>query len=341
MNNITQNSAGLQLRKAQKSKSKLRIGLSGPSGSGKTYSALLLASGLTDWNKICIIDTENGSADVYDNLGEYNVITLTPPYSPERYAEAIKAAEDGGMDVIIVDSVTHEWDGKGGCLESNELLAQSTFKGNSWAAWSRTTPRHQRFIESLVSSKSHIITTARSKTETIQVDSKIKKVGTKEIQREGFEYELTLNFNLDRDTHLATASKDRTGLFIDNDPSIISQETGKRLKQWADAGVDLEKIKAEEEKARLAEEEKKKAQERKAILNAVKVLRDLLQKKGKPEEPVLEAYKVKSLEDMTMSRINDAIQKVMVLADHDPKNEVDPDQAEKEIEKMNQEKSGS
>jgi hypothetical protein len=351
--NIAQDTGTMQLRKAQKSKSKLRIGISGPSGSGKTYSALLLASGLTnEWAKICVIDTENGSADVYDNLGAYNVITLVAPYSPERYIEAIKAAEKAGMEIVIVDSTSHEWDGKGGCLESNELLAQSKFKGNSWAAWSQTTPRHQRFIEALVTSSCHIITTARSKTDTIQVDKQVKKIGTKEIQREGFEYELTLNFNLDRDSHLAMASKDRTGLFIDSDPAIITQETGKRLRKWADSGIDLEKIAAEQEAKRIAEEEAvkakakaekeaKEAAEKKAVLNALKTLKDLIQKKGKSEAGVIEAYKVKNLEDMSMNQVNHAMNKLIVLPDFEPGDDVNPDEAEEGIKQMKAEEPGS
>lgn len=232
----------MQLRKAQKSKSKLRIGLSGPSGSGKTYSALLMASGMTSWDKICVIDTENGSADLYDNLGEYNVITLEAPFTPERYIEAIDTAEASGMEVIIIDSVTHEWDGKGGCLESNERIAQAKFRGNTWSAWSVTTPRHQAFIDRIVSSKCHIITTARAKTETIQTeDKKIKKVGLKEIQREGFEYELTVNFNLDRDGHFTVASKDRTGIFIDLDPFLVTRATGETLRDWAEKGMEIDK----------------------------------------------------------------------------------------------------
>src|SRR3954470_15518841 len=110
------------LRKATRQKTKIRIGLSGPSGSGKTMSALLLASGMAPWEKIAVIDTENGSADLYSHLGDYSVITLTAPFTPERYIEAIAACEAAGMEVIVLDSVTHEWDGKGGCLESNELI---------------------------------------------------------------------------------------------------------------------------------------------------------------------------------------------------------------------------
>lgn len=228
-----------ELRKATKTKARVRIGLSGPSGSGKTYSALLLAHGLIgNWDKICLIDTENGSGDLYDHLGPYNVITLESPFSPERYIEAIRAAEEAEMECVIIDSVTHEWEGPGGCLEINEVLASAKFKGNTWAAWSETTPRHRKFLEAIIGSKMHMITTARTKTEMIQTDDKkIKKVGTKEIQREGFEYELTLNLTIDRERHMALASKDRTKLFIDRDPFLITEKIGKELSEWASSGA--------------------------------------------------------------------------------------------------------
>ncbi len=167
------------------------------------------------------------------------------------------------MEAIIIDSTSHEWDGEGGCLQLNEKLASAKFKGNTWAAWSETTPRHQKFIEAIVTSKCHILTTARSKTDTIQTeDKKIKKVGTKEIQREGFEYELTANFNIDRDHHLAIASKDRTGLFIDRDPFLITADIGKEIMTWNLSGIDGEALeaerKAQEEADRIALEEKEK-----------------------------------------------------------------------------------
>lgn len=232
-------SASLGLRKATRQKAKVRIGLSGPSGSGKTYSALLIASGMVPWDKIAVIDTENGSADLYSHLGAYSVITLQAPFSPERYIQAIDECVKAGMEVIIIDSVTPEWDGAGGCLESNDLLGQTKFKGNNWAAWSMTTPRHQKFIQAITASPCHMITTARAKTDTIQTeDKKIKKVGLKEIQREGFEYELTVNFTLDREGHFAVASKDRTEMFSELDPFKITEETGKMLAAWASSGVE-------------------------------------------------------------------------------------------------------
>lgn len=233
----------LQIRKAERKQAKLRIGLSAPSGAGKTYSALKLARGLaSDWAKIGLIDTENGSGDLYAHFGEYNVITLEAPYTPERYVEAIKALEEAGMEVIIIDSVSHEWDGKGGILESNEILANAKFKGNTWAAWSESTPRHRSLIEAITTSPVHIITTARNKTDSIMTDDKkVKKVGLKEIQREGFEYELSVNFNIDRDTHMAMASKDRTELFEGTDPFIITEKTGEALKAWSEQGQNEQK----------------------------------------------------------------------------------------------------
>lgn len=224
----------LVFRKAERKQSKIRISMSGVSGSGKTYSALKLARGLaSDWSKIALIDTENGRGDLYSDLGEYNIITLEAPFKPERFIEAIKACEDNNMEVIIIDSISHEWEGKGGCLEINQLIADNRFKGNTWAAWSETTPRHQKFIETIIQSPCHIITTMRSKVETIQTgDGKVKKLGMKDIQREGFEYEMTVAFNIDRDKHQAIVSKDNTHLFENLDPFIISEADGKKIVEW-------------------------------------------------------------------------------------------------------------
>lgn len=229
----------IEIRKAQRKQSKLRIGLSAPSGGGKTYSALLLAKGLVgEYKKIGLIDSENGRGDIYSALGEYNIISLRPPFTPESYIEAIRAFEAAGVDVIIIDSVTHEWDGEGGCLQLNEKLAIAKYHGNTWAAWSETTPRHQRFLDAITSSTCHVITTVRNKVETVMTSEKsVKKVGTKEIQREGYEYELTVNFTIDRDSHEVTASKDNTQLFEGKDPFVITEKTGETLRDWVMSGA--------------------------------------------------------------------------------------------------------
>ncbi|MBL7887066.1 MAG: AAA family ATPase [Flavobacterium sp.] len=235
----------MKLHKAQRHQVKLRLGLSGASGFGKTYSALLLAYGITnDWSKIAIIDTENGSASLYSHLGDYNVLTLDEPYTPERYIQAIETCELSEIDVIIIDSITHEWNGKGGCLEIHESL------GGKFQDWAKVSPRHQAFIDKILNSRCHIITTVRRKIDySMDTDmsgkSKVIKHGTKEVTREGYEYELTTNFELINDKHLVKASKDRTGLFMGFPEFIVSSETGKKLIEWCNSGISLEDVKLE------------------------------------------------------------------------------------------------
>lgn len=233
----------MQLRKATRKKAKIRLGLSAVAGGGKTYSALLIAHGLCgDWEKIALIDTENGSGDLYCHLGEYNVLPLHAPYTPESYIKAVKECEAAGMEVIIIDSITHEWDGKGGCLEIVDQITQGSASKNSYVAWGKVTPRHQAFIDSMLSSSAHIITTVRRKQDyemSKGSDGKIKveKAGLKEITRDGWEYELTVNLQLDT-SHLATASKDRTGLFMGKPEFVPSEETGKMIADWCEMGLD-------------------------------------------------------------------------------------------------------
>jgi len=235
----------MKLQQAQRHQVKLRLGLSGASGFGKTYSALLLAHGITnDWSKIGIIDTENNSASLYAHLGDFNVLSLNEPYHPERYIEAIKTCENASIEVIVVDSITHEWQGKGGCLQLHEQL------GGRFQDWARIGPRHQSFIDAILQSKCHVITTVRSKIDysldtTSNGRTKVVKHGTKEITREGFEYELTVNFELINEKHLAKASKDRTGLFMDRPEFVINGATGKKLIEWCNVGVSLDKVKQE------------------------------------------------------------------------------------------------
>lgn len=221
----------------------MRLNLSGPSGAGKTYSALLMAKGLVgDWSKVAVIDTEAGSASLYSHLGEFQTIDLEAPYTPERYIQAIDMCLKAGIECVVIDSSSHEWEGPGGCLESNDKLAAAKYKGNTWSAWNETTPRHDAFVQKVLQAKSHIITCTRSKMETVMGDDKkVKKVGMKDIQRQGWEYELTVSLNIDRDTHMATASKDRTEVFEKMPPFVITEETGKLIKQWCESGIEPEK----------------------------------------------------------------------------------------------------
>ncbi|MFN1217138.1 AAA family ATPase [Chryseobacterium kwangjuense] len=227
----------MQLKQSQRQQVRLRLGLSGASGFGKTKSALLLSYGMTqDWSKIAVIDTENSSASLYSDLGSYNVLDLQAPYSPERYIQAIELCEKSGIEVIIIDSASHEWNGSGGCLEIHEKL------GGRFQDWANVTPRHQAFINKILQSSCHIITTTRRKIDySLDVGSngktKVVKHGTKEITRDGFEYELTINFELVNDNHLAKASKDRTGLFMNKPEFLITPQTGKLILDWCNAGI--------------------------------------------------------------------------------------------------------
>ncbi|MBS7321112.1 MAG: AAA family ATPase, partial [Myroides sp.] len=145
---------------------------------------------------------------------------------------------------IIIDSISHEWQGKGGCLEIHEML------GGRFNDWAKVTPRHNAFLDAIIQSKSHVITTSRRKVDySIDQDSngktKVTKVGMKEITREGYEYELTVNFEFLNDRNLVNASKDRTGLFMGKPEFVINSATGKKLSEWCKQGKSLDQIKHE------------------------------------------------------------------------------------------------
>jgi hypothetical protein len=242
----------LQIRQAKRSQARLRALVKGPSGAGKTYGGLAIGEGLG--GKIVVIDSENGSSDRYDGLFTFQVIDINPPFTPEAYIEAIKLAEDNGAEVIVIDSITHEWSGAGGCLELVDKLAAAKFKGNTWSAYSEVTPRHRAFIDAMLRSKAHIIATARSKTETAQVEDggrkKVVKLGMKAETRDGAEYEFDVVFDIVHEGHWATVDKDRTNIF-GTDPHVISRDTGKRLAEWLAGATPLEIPKAAEPAKRL------------------------------------------------------------------------------------------
>lgn len=240
---------------AERKKAKLRLGISGPAGSGKTVSALLIAYGITnDWSKIALVDTEAGSGELYagttigeTDISQYHVATITPPFEPQKYISAIKAAENSGFEVVILDSISHAWMGEGGLLDTQGKVAARI--GNSYAAWREVTPLHNQFVEAMLQSKIHVIATMRSKQEFVQEkDEKsgksiVRKLGMAPIQRDGMDYEFTVVFDLSHE-HIAAASKDRTSIF-DGKYFLPTQETGKLLKEWLDVGAPTSKKEAE------------------------------------------------------------------------------------------------
>lgn len=228
-------------KKAERKNAKLRLGLAGVAGSGKTMDALLIAKGLG--GKIAFLDTERGSASLYADLVDFDVVEMQPPYSPERFIEIIHEAEKAGYDTLILDSISHEWNGQGGVLEIVDSIAKAKYRGNSYAAWNEGTPRHQKFIDAMLASNLHIIATMRSKAVYVETEKQngkkqIEKQGSAPQQREGLEFEFTVILDLSLDGHLANASKDRTRLF--GDPFIVTEQTGKDLLDWLNSGVSAE-----------------------------------------------------------------------------------------------------
>lgn len=224
----------MQLRQSERKRAKIKMALQGASGTGKTYSSLLIAQGLTngDLSKVAVIDTENGSADLYAHLGNYNVLTMTPPFTPENYIKAIEVCENAGIEVIIIDSISHEWD---------ELLDfHSKLAGNSFTNWAKVTPRQKAFVDKILQANAHIIATMRTKQDYVlnQKDGKYipEKVGLKSVQRDGLDYEFTLVFDIDI-KHFAVSSKDRTGLFMGKPEFQINELTGRLILDWCNSGT--------------------------------------------------------------------------------------------------------
>jgi AAA domain len=225
----------IEIRKAERAKSKLRLGLAGPSGSGKTMSSLRVAKGIG--GKVCLIDTERGSGDLYANLYDYSVITLEPPFKPDVLIEAIHAAEKAGFDVIIIDSLSHFWSDDGGILDQADKMQNSG--KNRFTMWADLTPQHRRLVNAMLNSPKHIIGTMRSKQEyAMETDEKgkasVKKLGLAPVQREGMEYEFTVFFDVSQD-HYAKATKDRTNMF-GNEVFIVDEQIGERLSKWLAEG---------------------------------------------------------------------------------------------------------
>jgi len=197
-------------KKATKEQSRARIALIGPSGSGKTYSALAIASGLG--NSVAVIDTERGSAAKYASLFDFDVAEL-PDFNPKTYVAMIQAADAAGYDVLVIDSLSHAWNGRGGALEMVDQEAARSSSKNTFAAWRTVTPIHNALVDAILGCRAHVIVTMRAKTEyVIETDARGKqaprKVGLAPIQRDGVEYEFDIVGDLDP-SHTLIISKTR------------------------------------------------------------------------------------------------------------------------------------
>lgn len=222
--------------KAKKEKIWTKVLLGGSSGSGKTYSALRLATGLAKkcGSEIAAIDTEAGRIRYYANEFDFSDMQLTEPFTPEKYISAIDDAVNSGFKVLIIDSISHEWNY---CVDIHDKMP-----GNSWTNWSKVTPRHDAFMEKILQAPIHIIATVRGKDEYVLEEKNgkqtPKKVGLGFKQRDGVEYNYTATFNIAQDTHIAEATKDNTHIF-EGRYEVLTEKDGEALYDWANAGEEF------------------------------------------------------------------------------------------------------
>lgn len=191
-------------RKAVKQEAKLRLAIAGPSGSGKTYTSLAIATALG--GPVAVVDTEHGSASKYADVFDFDTLRLTPPYHPDRFVEAIEAAASEGYNVVVLDSLSHAWNGTGGLLEIVDQIAIRMKTSNTYAAWKDATPLQNRLVEAILRADLHVIATMRSKQDYVQEQddrgrTRIRKLGMAPVQRDGFEYEFDVFMDMDMDNN--------------------------------------------------------------------------------------------------------------------------------------------
>lgn len=272
----------MQIKKAQRKAVKIKLAITGPSGSGKTLGALLLAKGLCPSGKILVIDSEDGSSNLYADHGltkgiDFDVIELEAPYLTKKYIEALHLGEAEGYDVIIIDSLSHAWAGEGGILDRK--TAMDMRGGNSFTNWGKVTPEQEKFKSSIVHSKAHVIATMRSKQDYVMEANDRgkqapKKVGLAPVQREGMEYEFTTVFDISM-SHDFVVSKDRTGLF-DGRMEKLSVKTGDEIRAWlAGASTEPEKIVTHVTESHIEELEEKPT-ENEDLVNLAKIIGQMI-----------------------------------------------------------------
>ena len=235
---------GLQIKKAVREQIYTKIALMAPSGGGKTYSSLRLATGMAreieketgKKAKILMGNTEESRGYYYADEFDYDIVDIDAPHNPEKYVELINLAVENGYDILIIDSSSHEWEGKGGCLDIQQQA------GGTYQAWIRITPRHQKFIEAISNSPIHIIATMRGKDQYEMVKdektgkSAVQKLGVGAKQRDGFEYEFTCTFLIDQKTNAAETQKDNTHIFEGQGSTILTEKHGEEIIKWANSG---------------------------------------------------------------------------------------------------------
>jgi hypothetical protein len=234
-----------EFRPAVREKVPLLIGLAGGTGSGKTFSAMQLAKGIAGTKKFAVIDTENGRAKHYADLFSFDVADLRAPFRPSAYADAIQAADAAGYPVVVVDSMSHEWYGDGGCLDWHDELMGGDQKKNL-SAWIEPKKAHKRMVTRLLQMRAHVILCFRAepKVEAIRENGQTRIVpkpsltgldGWIPIAEKNLPYELTASFLLMADAPgvprpIKLQEQHRDLVRLDGP---LGEGAGKRLAEWA------------------------------------------------------------------------------------------------------------
>lgn len=256
-------------QKASRSQVFLKLAITGPTGSGKTLSALRMAKGLIEsGQRIAFEDTENDSASLYADLTEaqckalgipdpieFDVMPIAPPFEPESFSDGINAAVNAGYGVVIIDSASHFW--KGILAYKDQLDGHGGT--NKFANWKKADEKFDPVIESVLQSKIHVIFCMRSKIsyEMDEQTKKVSKVGLAPIMRESLEYEFTTVFDIGQN-HTALSSKDRSGLFPNDKPFVITEQTGRDLAAWLKTAKPKPEAPLEPTPEQKAEDERQK-----------------------------------------------------------------------------------
>ena len=238
----------INIVEARREGARLLVFLAGVSGGGKTYTALQLAYGLAkkQGKKVGFLDTESGRGRLYaDEMPEpYLYAELPPPFSPARYIAAIDEFAKAGVEVLVIDSGSHEFEGLGGIQDIAEA-------GNPRLPnWNKAKAEHKRFMSALLASPMHIILCLRArekaKPEKQMVDGREKTVyvdlGLQPITEKNVMFEATVSLMLHDQGRRQDVIKCPTALadIMGRGDGYISMEDGEALRAWVDGAQRLD-----------------------------------------------------------------------------------------------------
>lgn len=232
----------LNIRKAERAGSKVVIGIAGISGSGKTYTALKIARGMVDHpGEIGFLDTENRRGSLYADIldAPFLIGDLYAPFSPERYSQAIKEFQDAGVNVLVIDSISHEWEGDGGCID---IANAPLLRGKKMADWKNAKSEHKKFMRTLLQSDMHVICCIRAAEKTdFSNPREPKSLGIQPTCEKNFMFEMTTSMMMYSEGSQQQFLKVPEALrqAFGNGQSYIGESTGQQIIQWVNSGAQI------------------------------------------------------------------------------------------------------